>query len=252
MEISVSFASLCQFCSAMERFIGQLSVPERGGEAYAVRVEPRGASGALLRSSGVSVTAFWHTGSLAPLTVLSVATAGAGPLAVLRPLGDGDGDASLPDGDTANDATAASAFAALHAECLAANKTAVAAPHAPGRELHLVAMPGAPCFWCAPAQRARCAARQTGPRAATLSPHPPPPADTLRAAHRGSRSATPGSRGRLRIAARSRVWRARSRFRGSNSAADALSTQALRRAARRRHGPPRAAGRQAAASDSGP
>lgn len=188
----------------MERFKAQLSVAERG-EACGVRVEPRGASGALLRSSGVSVTAFWHTGALAPLTVLSVATAGSGPLAVLRPLGDGDGDAPLPDGDASNDAAAASAFAALHAECLAANKTAVAAPHAPGRELHLVAMPGAPCFWCAPAPRARCAPRQTGPRAAALSPHPPPRRTTLRAAHRGIRCAVPGSRARERAAARSRV-----------------------------------------------
>ena len=128
----------------MAAFEAQLSVAERG-EACAVQVEPRRDGAAALRGCGVSVTAFWHTGALAPLTVLSVATAGAGPLAVLRAAASGEGG---PDGGS--EAAVASPFAALHAECLAANKTAVAAPHAPGRELHLVAVPGAPCFWCAP------------------------------------------------------------------------------------------------------
>ena len=128
----------------MAAFEVQLSVPER--EACAIQVEPRRDGAAALRGCGISVTAFWHTGALAPLTVLSVATAGAGPLAVLRAAASGEGGA-----DGGSEATAAaSSFAALHAECLAANKTAVAAPHAPGRELHLVAVPGAPCFWCAP------------------------------------------------------------------------------------------------------
>lgn len=129
----------------MAAFEAQLSVAERG-EACAVQVEPRRDGAAALRGCGISVAAFWHTGALAPLTVLSVATAGAGPLAVLRAAASGEGG---PDGGP-EAAAAASPFAALHAECLAANKTAVAAPHAPGRELHLVAVPGAPCFWCAP------------------------------------------------------------------------------------------------------
>ena len=129
----------------MAAFEAQLSVAERG-EACAVQVEPRRDGAAALRGCGISVAAFWHTGALAPLTVLSVATAGAGPLAVLRAAVSGEGG---PDGGS-EVAAVASPFAALHAECLAANKTAVAAPHAPGRELHLVAVPGAPCFWCAP------------------------------------------------------------------------------------------------------
>ena len=162
----------------MEAFEAQLSVAERG-EACAVQVEPRRDGAGALRGAGVSVSAFWHTGTLVPLTVLSVATAGAGPLAVLRAAGSGEGGA---DGGSEG-VHAASPFTALHAECLAANKTAVAAPHAPGRELHLVALPGAPCFWCAPAaaaaaRRARRANRGLRSRnwhAPPPAPHAPPP-----------------------------------------------------------------------------
>ena len=157
----------------MAAFEAQLSVAERG-EACAVQVEPRRDGAAALRGCGISVAAFWHTGALAPLTVLSVATAGAGPLAVLRAAASGEGG---PDGGP-EAAAAASPFAALHAECLAANKTAVAAPHAPGRELHLVAVPGAPCFWCAPVAGAAAAppfcARAFGGLHRRTSRAPPP------------------------------------------------------------------------------
>jgi hypothetical protein len=150
----------------MEPFTARLSVAERA-EACAVRVAPRREGAAVLREAGITVAAFWHTGALSPLAVLSLATAGAGPLAVLHAPEEAAAvaavEAAAEGGEAAEEAApvaaaasaGAAALSSLHAECLAACKTAVlAAPHAPGRELHLIALPGgAPVFWCALARR---------------------------------------------------------------------------------------------------
>jgi len=141
----------------MTSFGTRFSVAERPELSCEVHVEScRGASEAAVRERGLAVTAFWHVGNQSPLALLTMATGGAaGRLAVVRAV-EGEGGAAL---------------SRLHAECLQDNKTAVAQPLAAGRELHLVALPGAPCFWCVPSVStgiAVCAAPL--PRTPALAP----------------------------------------------------------------------------------
>jgi hypothetical protein len=141
----------------MAPLAARLRVAERADSLCEVDVHPvrwegaPGDGGAQLETSlrercagCVTVTAFWHTGAQHPLAVLALASAGwAGLVAVLTPR-----CASGEEGQGGGDSSPHHPLARLHAECLAAPKTAVAAPLASGRELHLVAVPGSPCFWC--------------------------------------------------------------------------------------------------------
>lgn len=148
----------CHVCTEMAPLAARLRVIERADSLCEVDVHPvrwegaPGDGGAQLETSlrercagCVTVTAFWHTGAQHPLAVLALASAGwAGLVAVLTPR---CAPAAGEPGQSAQDSST-HPLARLHAECLAAPKTAVAASLTSGRELHLVAVPGSPCFWC--------------------------------------------------------------------------------------------------------
>lgn len=130
---------------AWPALLGRLSVADRRlslPAAFELLAPPSSASLAALRGSPVlAVSGFWQSGaSLPPLSVLALASARAGPLAVLT-------FHPLPD-STVDGSSCCGAFASLHAEALSSHKSAVCAP-LPGvaRELHLVALPSSPPAW---------------------------------------------------------------------------------------------------------
>jgi len=148
----------------MAHFAARLRVAERADSLCEIDVLPLARSDVEGSRSAVevslaercagclTVTAFWHTGALHPLAVLSLATGGwASCVAVISPRSGAPSAtvAQEQEGGSAQQHHLLHGLARLHAECTAATKTAVAAPLAPGRELHRVAVPGATRFWCA-------------------------------------------------------------------------------------------------------
>jgi len=123
----------------MTTFVSQLEVAERAELACLVSVAncAPALQATLAERGGFRVTGFWSPTAQPALVLLSLATGGAAGLAAVLTPGPGGGPAH------------SASLAALHAECLSANKTAVLQSLRSGRELFLAALPGRPAFWCA-------------------------------------------------------------------------------------------------------